>query len=605
MAKYSPRTKEPSTTDKNFIHSSKGGYNRCIEILKGSCLPNCFKKDTKFITDKGVKTLEECLDQNINVLNIDGEWKPATVKYFGKNQLVRIKLSNGKEFYCTPNHRWFVVKKSRYKNSRYEKMVELTTDELKTSKNYHIPYIQRTYSDDVKYSDEGVRHGFIFGDGTLYGEHSKALICGNKKDFMLPFFQDVKLYYDDNGTIETAGVYDASYKQVPDIDTCSDEYLMGFLIGYLASDGCITEADCRIACVDKDVLSAVKDICARLKIRTFDIHSETKDKQIGEYYYENHTVYHLPLAIGCISPAMILNPIHREKLFSKTRKDIKYCYPVEIEYTGIIDDVYCVVEPETHTMVLDGNILTGQCVGYAWGRWREILGKNHNLSLNNAENWWGNTADGYKRGQTPKLGAVICWRKGKAGVASDGAGHVAIVEQIKSNGDIVTSESVYGGARFRTKTYTKASGYALASHVFQGFIYLPVTFEEEKTSTTSVKKKSNKEIAQEVIDGKWGNGETRKKKLKEAGYSYDAVQAEVNKLLSASSSATSNSASFKNGDKVKLVKGATFYDGSSIASWVFNSTLYVRDIDGDRVVISTVKTGAVTGAVKKKYLQKA
>lgn len=128
------------------------------------------------------------------------------------------------------------------------------------------------------------------------------------------------------------------------------------------------------------------------------------------------------------------------------------------------------------------------CVGYAWGRWRELLGKTHNLSLNNAENWWGNTADGYKRGSTPKLGAVICWRKGKAGVSSDGAGHVAIVEKIKSNGDIVTSESVYGGKRWRSVTYTKASGYALSNHVFQGFIYIPMEFEEEKVTTTTTKK---------------------------------------------------------------------------------------------------------------------
>ena len=48
---------------------------------------------------------------------------------------------------------------------------------------------------------------------------------------------------------------------------------------------------------------------------------------------------------------------------------------------------------------------------------------------------------------------------------------------------------------------------------------------------SSSSKKSNKEIAKEVIAGKWGNGETRKQKLKAAGYDYNAVQAEVNKLL--------------------------------------------------------------------------
>ena len=44
-------------------------------------------------------------------------------------------------------------------------------------------------------------------------------------------------------------------------------------------------------------------------------------------------------------------------------------------------------------------------------------------------------------------------------------------------------------------------------------------------------KKSNEEIAREVIAGKWGNGTARKKKLKEAGYDYSAIQKIVNKLL--------------------------------------------------------------------------
>ena len=41
-------------------------------------------------------------------------------------------------------------------------------------------------------------------------------------------------------------------------------------------------------------------------------------------------------------------------------------------------------------------------------------------------------------------------------------------------------------------------------------------------------KKTNSEIATEVINGKWGNGATRKKKLTEAGYDYNAIQRIVN-----------------------------------------------------------------------------
>ena len=38
-------------------------------------------------------------------------------------------------------------------------------------------------------------------------------------------------------------------------------------------------------------------------------------------------------------------------------------------------------------------------------------------------------------------------------------------------------------------------------------------------------------IAQEVIDGKWGNGEDRKKRLTESGYDYNIIQSRVNTLL--------------------------------------------------------------------------
>lgn len=44
-------------------------------------------------------------------------------------------------------------------------------------------------------------------------------------------------------------------------------------------------------------------------------------------------------------------------------------------------------------------------------------------------------------------------------------------------------------------------------------------------------KKNNTEIAKEVIQGKWGNGAERKKRLENAGYDYAAVQKEVERLL--------------------------------------------------------------------------
>ena len=51
------------------------------------------------------------------------------------------------------------------------------------------------------------------------------------------------------------------------------------------------------------------------------------------------------------------------------------------------------------------------------------------------------------------------------------------------------------------------------------------------------KLKTISELAQEVLQGKWGNGADRKKKLTQAGYDYNLVQAEVNKLVKGTPSA--------------------------------------------------------------------
>ena len=52
-----------------------------------------------------------------------------------------------------------------------------------------------------------------------------------------------------------------------------------------------------------------------------------------------------------------------------------------------------------------------------------------------------------------------------------------------------------------------------------------------KAKAEAAKKSKVEELAKEVIQGKWGNGQERKDKLTAAGYDYHEVQALVNKLL--------------------------------------------------------------------------
>lgn len=117
------------------------------------------------------------------------------------------------------------------------------------------------------------------------------------------------------------------------------------------------------------------------------------------------------------------------------------------------------------------------CVGYAVGRFHEIAGceRCNLISPVNAENLIENAkAHGLKVGATPELGALIVWQKGKTLTASDGAGHVAVVEEIGKE-YIITSESGYNASKPFWTTRRKICGNFSAgdSYIFRGFIYQP------------------------------------------------------------------------------------------------------------------------------------
>ena len=55
--------------------------------------------------------------------------------------------------------------------------------------------------------------------------------------------------------------------------------------------------------------------------------------------------------------------------------------------------------------------------------------------------------------------------------------------------------------------------------------------EVKVEDTTAIPKKTIEELAREVWNGKWGNGQERKDRLTAAGHDYKAVQAKVNELF--------------------------------------------------------------------------
>lgn len=201
----------------------------------------------------------------------------------------------------------------------------------------------------------------------------------------------------------------------------------------------------------------------------------------------------------------------------------------------------------------NANVLSN-CVGYACGRFNEIIGEMKYPYLNcNAENFIERAKTYYNLEVVdyPVLGGIMVWQKGNTLNGNDGAGHVEVVEEIIDKNTIYTSASNYGGTAFYNAKRNNSNGrWGMSSgYSFRGCIINPsigdIHYEESKNL------KSIDEIAIDVINGLYGNYPERKELLEKDGYNYTEVQNKVNEILDVNNS---NEWIPKIGDKVHVIK---------------------------------------------------
>ena len=150
------------------------------------------------------------------------------------------------------------------------------------------------------------------------------------------------------------------------------------------------------------------------------------------------------------------------------------------------------------------------CVGYANGRFNEII-NDPNLTgtaikfkyqlVCNAENFIESAKkQGLSVSSTPVEGGIMVWQKGKTLGGGDGAGHVAVVEEVYNNGSIMTSESGYGAWAFKTVRRSNSNGRWGQSNAykFRGCIINP-----------SIKNPKTVPVPPLVVDGIGGEATVR------------------------------------------------------------------------------------------------
>ena len=314
----------------------------------------CFRGDTTFLTNEGIKTLKEMEGKNFKVLNKNHGWEDATVKNFGKDVLYKLTLErygNEKVIYTTGNHIWFVKDKKG--------KIEIETSNLEPGMK--IPYnTSKTWS-NVTPSPFGVAHGFFTGDGYKDYERPRANFCGDKIA-LLPYFTPANV----SGTereYNTFGI-PLAFNELPGLYE-TPSYLYGWLSGYFAADGCVdTKGRCTIASVKRENIEFVRDVLCVLGMPVNTVRSQTR---ISNLTNEESTIYVLTLSSEYLKEDFFILPVHKQRFaeYAKTndRKNRNWIVK-SVENTGIVDDVYCAVAYDTQSFTLDNNVLTHNCFAY-------------------------------------------------------------------------------------------------------------------------------------------------------------------------------------------------------------------------------------------------
>ena len=303
-----------------------------------NAIHNCFSGDTEFVTSEGVKTFNDFYDGSpVVVRDKDGNWRSAVVHNFGKQILYTVVLQSGrsvKEVRCTRNHRWIL------KNGDI-------TDNLQVGDAlYPLKDVASDYEPITTEEIKAFCYGFIIGDGTDISNSRgvKVRLCGHKREDYQHYFEQAGYSISpvSNSDDVVATDKDGFSKQVF-LDSrawkmLSSTQKIALFHGYYAADGC-TQRNAMHTSDERnlELITALAPVAGYYVASVrHDIH-DTPFKKDASLYLVNFRKKTNPNNLWTV-------------------KEIKKSYN-----NNHMSEVWCVVEPETHTFTLASGIPTGNC----------------------------------------------------------------------------------------------------------------------------------------------------------------------------------------------------------------------------------------------------
>ncbi len=336
---------------------------------------HCLTGDTKVVTPDGWVRIDELVAKGSGtVLTRDpgdpgqqrGQWVEAPFRSYGVAPVHTITLGQGlrrKTVRATAEHRWVTERQtSQYvkgsgragqRNEYVWRSAIKRTHELRPGDRLAVATPQAV---EVSPCAEGIRHGLVYGDG--WSQDGKTLIrLWGAKVALGSYFDG---YPTTEKRLETGveGVefrgMPGTYKTLPSLDE-NDEYLAGWLAGYIATDGHVARDEVTLSSRDRDSLEFARVVALRLGIATHDL--RWQDHSGG---FKPGRQWTLSLMRNALPEWL---SIRADRTVTPTVSRSRCWKVIEVSEAGPAEEVYCPTVEDTGVFVIEDWRLTGDSFG--------------------------------------------------------------------------------------------------------------------------------------------------------------------------------------------------------------------------------------------------
>lgn len=331
---------------------------------------NCLAGSTLVTTKEfGSVPIKEIVGEHVHVVDRNGDWSQVVFESYGFQQVAEVNLKRRKSskrltIKASLNHNWFLQ----------EEDTPVHTSQL--SEGDQLPIVLPGKPQITPQYFLGVKHGIVYADGTTNFKNMKRSwqnlirLCDEKATLLDYFSKDKVSYPPSNGGDPVVYIDKEEFIEYTNEGNCKNlpytddlSYNLGFIRGVLSCDGSFQASKGSAICSiygDKELMCWLEQVAPALGYSIASTSLMSAAGTRSNYGLRKQDVYKCSFYIFSINKDDLLRAKHFDAF--NTNPVTPYWRVESVNLLPDLEEVFCCEEPNTHGFVIEGDLVTGNCL---------------------------------------------------------------------------------------------------------------------------------------------------------------------------------------------------------------------------------------------------